>query len=83
MGDVLPGIIGNVGCHQDEVIQMLLPNVLPAVDDPSIMFQHPLRDFSSGTTIDAWQALYLWVNFRYSPDCERLSDLHTRGRKEP
>ena len=32
MGNILPGIIGNVGCHQDEVIQTFcqqLPTILP------------------------------------------------------
>ena len=71
MGNILPGIIGNVGCHQDGVIKTLLPDILPAVDDPSIVFQHPLPS-----------QLYLWVNFRHSSDCERLSDLHIRERKE-
>ena len=31
--------VGKVKRHQVEVIQMFLPNVPPAVDDPPIMFQ--------------------------------------------
>ena len=39
MGDILPGIIGEVECHQGKLIQVFLPHVLPAVDDPRIMLQ--------------------------------------------
>ena len=39
MGDIPPGVIGRVERHQGEVIQMFLPNVLPAVDDASGIFQ--------------------------------------------
>jgi hypothetical protein len=39
MGDILPGVIGKVKCHQGKLIQVFLPHVLPAVDDPRIMLQ--------------------------------------------
>lgn len=39
MCGVSPRIIGKVECHQSEVIQMVLPNVLPGIYDPPGMFQ--------------------------------------------
>lgn len=39
MCGVFPRIIGKVECHQSEVIQMVLPNVLPGIYDPPGMFQ--------------------------------------------
>ena len=49
MGNILPGVIGNVKCRQVGAIQMFLPNTLPAVNDP-IGWQAVY--------------LYLWVNFK-------------------
>ena len=39
VGDIPPRIVGNVKCHQGEVIQMPLPHVLPTIDDLRVMFE--------------------------------------------
>ena len=39
MGDVLPGIIGEVKCHQGKLVQTPLPYILSAVGDLPMMFE--------------------------------------------
>jgi len=50
MGDILPGIIGNVERHRGEVVQMILPNTPPTVDNPPTMFQDLHVSSAASTT---------------------------------
>jgi hypothetical protein len=68
MGNILPGIIGKARHRRGEIVQVLLPNVLPPVEDPPIMFL-------IGTQV------HFWVNFRHSLDCEWSLDPCAHERK--